>query len=56
MSITKEEALKYHSEGRHGKIEVVATKPCFTARELSLAYTPGVAIPCLEIKDNVDEV
>jgi malate dehydrogenase (oxaloacetate-decarboxylating)(NADP+) len=56
MSITKEEALKYHSEGRHGKIEVVATKPCFTARELSLAYTPGVAIPCLEIKDNVDDV
>ena len=50
MSVSKEEALKYHSEGRKGKIEVIATKPCFTARELSLAYTPGVAEPCLEIE------
>ncbi len=50
MAITKEDALKYHSEGRPGKIEVVATKPCFTSRELSMAYTPGVAIPCLEIE------
>jgi len=56
MSVTKEEALKYHSEGRKGKIEVVPTKPCFTARELSLAYTPGVAEPCREIEKNDDDV
>lgn len=56
MTITKEEALKYHAEGKHGKIEVVATKPCFTARELSLAYTPGVAEPCREIEKNDDDV
>ncbi len=56
MSVTKEEALKYHSEGRHGKIEVIPTKPCFTARELSLAYTPGVAEPCREIEKNDDDV
>lgn len=56
MSISKEEALKYHSEGRRGKIEVVATKPCFTARELSLAYSPGVAEPCREIFENDDDV
>ena len=56
MSVTKEEALKYHSEGRKGKIEVVATKPCYTARELSLAYTPGVADPCLEIEKNPEDV
>ena len=46
MSITKQEALNYHYERRRGKIEVIPTKPCFTARELSLAYTPGVAEPC----------
>ena len=56
MSVTKEEALKYHSEGRKGKIEVVATKPCYTARELSLAYTPGVAEPCLEIEKDGEKV
>ncbi|MCX6174061.1 MAG: phosphate acetyltransferase [Ignavibacteriales bacterium] len=56
MSVTKEEALKYHSEGRKGKIEVVPTKPCYTARELSLAYTPGVAEPCREIEKNDDDV
>ncbi len=56
MSIRKEEALKYHSEGRKGKIEVVATKPCFTSRELSLAYSPGVAEPCREIEKNDDDV
>ncbi len=50
------EALNYHREGRRGKIEVVATKPCITSRDLSLAYTPGVAIPCLEIAKNVDDV
>ena len=46
----KTEALRYHSRGRHGKIEVVSTKPCITQRDLSLAYTPGVAVPCLEIE------
>ncbi len=48
--ITREEALSYHSEGRRGKIEVVPTKPCHTQRDLSLAYTPGVAEPCREIE------
>jgi malate dehydrogenase (oxaloacetate-decarboxylating)(NADP+) len=47
--IRKEDALEYHSRERRGKIEVIPTKPCSTARELSLAYTPGVAEPCLEI-------
>jgi malate dehydrogenase (oxaloacetate-decarboxylating)(NADP+) len=45
----EQEALKYHSENRPGKIEVVATKPCITSQDLSLAYSPGVAWPCLEI-------
>lgn len=56
MSSIREEALKYHSEGRKGKIEVIATKPCFTSRELSLAYTPGVAEPCRDIEKNDDDV
>jgi len=47
--ITREEALAYHTGKRHGKTEVVATKPCVTQRDLSLAYTPGVAEPCLDI-------
>lgn len=47
-----EAALNYHSRGRKGKIEVVSSKPCGSQRDLSLAYTPGVAIPCLRIKDN----
>ena len=50
------EALEYHSQGRKGKIEVVATKPCLTSRDLSLAYTPGVAEPCRAIAKNEDEV
>lgn len=54
MRITKEEALAYHREGRHGKIEVVPTKPTLTQRDLSLAYTPGVAVPVLEIADDPD--
>lgn len=54
--IRKEDALKYHSEGRKGKIEVIATKPCITQRDLSLAYTPGVAEPCREIHKDVDKV
>lgn len=45
-------ALDYHSKGRPGKVEVVPTKPCQTARDLSLAYTPGVAEPCLRIHEN----
>lgn len=45
-------ALAYHEQGRPGKIEVVPSKPCTTQRDLSLAYTPGVAIPCLEIKED----
>jgi malate dehydrogenase (oxaloacetate-decarboxylating)(NADP+) len=47
--VTKEEALQYHATGRKGKIEVVPSKPCATQHDLSLAYTPGVAEPCLEI-------
>jgi malate dehydrogenase (oxaloacetate-decarboxylating)(NADP+) len=47
--ITRDEALAYHTGKRHGKIGVVSTKPCVTQRDLSLAYTPGVAEPCLEI-------
>jgi malate dehydrogenase (oxaloacetate-decarboxylating)(NADP+) len=50
------EALDYHSQGRKGKIEVVATKPCLTSRDLSLAYTPGVAEPCRAIAKNEDDV
>ncbi|MHB2156440.1 NADP-dependent malic enzyme [Calditrichota bacterium GD2] len=54
--IRKEDALAYHSEGRKGKIEVINTKPCLTQRDLSLAYTPGVAEPCREIEKNPDLV
>jgi malate dehydrogenase (oxaloacetate-decarboxylating)(NADP+) len=56
MKIRKEDALEYHSMGRKGKIEVVITKPCVTARDLSLAYTPGVAEPCREIHADVSKV
>ena len=56
MKLTKQEALDYHSRGKKGKIEVVATKPCLTQRDLSLAYTPGVADPCLEINANPELV
>jgi malate dehydrogenase (oxaloacetate-decarboxylating)(NADP+) len=55
MTIKSQEALEYHSQGRKGKIEVVPTKPCITQRDLSLAYTPGVAVPCLAIQVNPDE-
>ena len=48
--VTKEDALLYHSRGRHGKIEVIPTKPYCTQFDLSMAYTPGVAFPCLEIE------
>lgn len=50
--VTKEKALLYHSQGRPGKIEVVPTKPYSTQSDLSLAYSPGVAEPCLEIERN----
>ncbi|MFA5405575.1 MAG: malic enzyme-like NAD(P)-binding protein, partial [Ignavibacteria bacterium] len=53
--IRKQDSLDYHSIGRPGKIEVISTKPCTTQRELSLAYTPGVADPCLEIEANPDD-
>jgi malate dehydrogenase (oxaloacetate-decarboxylating)(NADP+) len=56
MAITKQDALDYHTMGgRPGKIEVRATKPMATQRELSLAYSPGVADPCLEIEKNPDD-
>src|SRR3990170_1105520 len=56
MSIRREDALAYHSSGRPGKIQVVPTKPFHDQRDLSLAYTPGVAEPCLEIKARPDDV
>ncbi len=55
MRVTKQQALDYHSSGRPGKIEITPTKPCRTQRDLSLAYTPGVADPCLEIQKNPRE-
>ena len=54
--IRKEEALAYHAQGRPGKIEVVPTKPVASQRDLSLAYTPGVAEPCREIARDRDLV
>src|SRR3954452_15241185 len=51
----KMDALEYHSTGRRGKIEVISSKPCLTSRDLSLAYTPGVAEPCLEIEKNPED-
>ncbi|HFD16547.1 MAG TPA: NADP-dependent malic enzyme, partial [Rhodospirillales bacterium] len=50
--ITAEEALRLHAGGRPGKIEITPTKPLTTQRDLSLAYSPGVAYPCLEIRDD----
>ena len=55
VKITKEAALLYHSQGKPGKIEVVPTKPYRTQTDLSLAYSPGVAEPCLEIEKNPDD-
>jgi malate dehydrogenase (oxaloacetate-decarboxylating)(NADP+) len=54
--VTKEDALLYHSRGRHGKIEVIPTKPYGTQFDLSMAYTPGVAYPCLEIEKTPEDV
>ena len=56
VKITKEAALEYHSNGRPGKIEVKPTKPYTTQTDLSLAYSPGVAYPCLEIQETPDDV
>ena len=56
VKITKEAALEYHENGRPGKIEVKPTKPYHTQTDLSLAYSPGVAYPCLEIQNTPDEV
>ncbi|MFM7636863.1 MAG: malic enzyme-like NAD(P)-binding protein, partial [Crocinitomicaceae bacterium] len=54
--IKKQDALDYHSSGKPGKIEVVPTKPYASQRDLSLAYSPGVAEPCLKITDNKEDV
>jgi malate dehydrogenase (oxaloacetate-decarboxylating)(NADP+) len=56
VKITKEAALEYHMSGQPGKIEVKPTKPYRTQTDLSLAYSPGVAFPCLEIQNNPDDV
>ncbi|MEY4052434.1 MAG: NADP-dependent malic enzyme [Chitinophagia bacterium] len=55
-NLRKEQALEYHAGGRPGKIEVVPTKEAKTQKDLSLAYSPGVAIPCTEIKNNPSDV
>jgi len=55
LKIRKKEALEYHSRGRAGKIQVVPSKPCSSQRDLSLAYTPGVAVPCREIERSPDD-
>jgi malate dehydrogenase (oxaloacetate-decarboxylating)(NADP+) len=52
--VTDAEALAFHSQGRPGKLQIQATKPLVTQRDLSLAYSPGVAVPCLEIEKNPD--
>src|SRR5215475_14036504 len=52
MLVSKQQALDYHNGPRPGKLEITPTKPCRTQRDLSLAYTPGVAEPCLEINKN----
>lgn len=55
QKVTKEKALRYHKKGRNGKIEVIPTKPYSTQFDLSLAYTPGVAYPCLEIEKTTED-
>ncbi len=55
MNNLKQKALEYHSKGRPGKLEVIPTKSANTQEDLSLAYTPGVAEPCLKIKDNIED-
>jgi malate dehydrogenase (oxaloacetate-decarboxylating)(NADP+) len=56
MDFMKQKALDYHSHGRRGKIEVISSKPCNTQKDLSLAYTPGVAEPCREIAADPEAV
>ena len=52
MAVTKPAALEYHAQGRPGKLKIVATKPMQTQMDLSLAYSPGVAYPVLEIAEH----
>ena len=54
ISVTDDEALAFHMEGRPGKLQITPTKPLVTQRDLSLAYSPGVAVPCLKIEENPD--
>src|ERR1019366_8201829 len=54
--VRDEDAFEYHSSNPPGKISITATKPCLTQRDLSLAYTPGVAAPCLAIQREPDLV
>src|SRR3954464_8835511 len=56
MSIKREDALNYHTQGQPGKIEVVPTKVLSSQLDLALAYSPGVAVPCLEIAANKEDV
>ena len=56
MPITKQDVLDYHRQGRAGKIEVRATKPLATQQDLSLAYSPGVAYPCLDIEADPSQI
>jgi malate dehydrogenase (oxaloacetate-decarboxylating)(NADP+) len=56
VSDRRQDALRYHEEGRPGKIQVVPTKPTQNQRDLSLAYTPGVAEPCLAIQERPEDV
>ena len=56
MAFRDQDALDYHEQGRPGKTEVVPTKPCLTAHDLSLAYSPGVAVPCTAIEKNPADV
>src|SRR5277367_2759510 len=51
ISVTDEEALAFHAQGRPGKLQISPTKPLVTQRDLSLAYSPGVAVPCLRIQE-----
>jgi len=56
VRVTDEEALAFHAQGRPGKLQIAPTKPLTTQRDLSLAYSPGVAVPCLRIRDNEKDV
>ena len=55
-NLRKDQALEYHASGRPGKIEVVPTKETKTQKDLSLAYSPGVAIPCTEVQNNPADI